>query len=366
MRNVYMDNASTSYVGFANPSASHGPGQQSRRVLESARAQIAKCLCAHPSEISFTSGGTESDNWVIQRTVRPGDHIITSQIEHPAVLNACRYMESIGCGVTYLGVDSDGFVSVSDLQKAIRPNTKLVSVMTANNEIGTIQPIRALAHCAKERGILFHTDAVQAAGAIPLDVDYLGVDYLSVSGHKFGAQKGIGVLYMREGKQLPPLMFGGHQEHGLRPGTENVLGVVTLAEALMKCTRLQPHSDTARLRDLLISEILRCVPGAFLNGDASHRLPGNANFCFPGVESEALLARLSSFGIAASAGSACTTGSPEPSHVLLAIGLSPEQAASCIRFSLSDHNTEDDVYYAADCTVRAVREIRELYGWKEA
>lgn len=367
MKEIYMDNASTHFDFYANPSSIHEKGRQARKVLEEARARVARCLNAHSDEIYFTSGGTESDNWVIQRAVKPGDHIITSSIEHPAVLNACRYMKSLGCEVTYLPVNSVGAVSPHDLEKAIRPNTRLISIMFVNNEIGIVEPIKKLAQIANMRGILFHTDAVQAAGFLPIDVEALGVDYLSLSGHKFGGLKGTGILYMRKGHELHPLLFGGHQEHGLRPGTENVLGAKRLADALEFSLDEDRIDDINRLRKKLISKILLSVHCSYTNCALSEGMhPGIANFLFPGVESEALLARLNSQGIYCSAGSACTSGSLEPSHVLTAIGLTPEEANSCIRFSLGRNNTEEEIDYAADCVIKAVRDIRELNGWKGA
>lgn len=364
MKEIYMDNASTHFDFYANPSSIHDKGRQARRVLEEARAKAARCLNAHSEEIYFTSGGTESDNWVIQRAVKPGDHIITSSIEHPAVLNACKYMQSMGCEVTYLPVNSVGAVSPHDLEKAIQPHTRLISIMFVNNEIGTVEPIRKLAQIAKAHGILFHTDSVQAAGFLPIDVQALGVDYLSLSGHKFGGLKGTGILYMRKGHELAPLLFGGHQEHGLRPGTENVLGAKMLADALEFSLDEDRTGYIRSLRERFIGKIFREVPTAFLNGTVPQRMhPGIVNFLFPGVENEALLARLNSQGVYCSAGSACTSGSLEPSHVLTAIGLTPEEANSCIRFSLGRNNTEEEIDYAADCVIKAVHDIRELNGY---
>ena len=367
MKEIYMDNASTHFDFYANPSSIHEKGRQARKTLEEARAKVARCLNASPGEIYFTSGGTESDNWVIQRAAKPGDHIITSSIEHPAVLNACKYMESMGCEVTYLPVNSVGAVSPHDLDKAIQPHTRLISIMYVNNEIGTIEPIRKLTQIAKAHGILFHTDAVQAAGFLPIDVEALGVDYLSLSGHKFGGPKGTGVLYMRKGHELPPLLFGGHQEHGFRPGTENVLGAKMLADALKFSLDEDRTGYIRSLRERFVGKVIREVTTVFLNGTVpQHMHPGIINFCFPGVENEALLARLNSQGVYCSAGSACTSGSLEPSHVLTAIGLTPEEANSCIRFSLGRNNTEEEIDYAADCVIKAVHDIRELNGWKGA
>ena len=364
MKEIYMDNASTHFDFYANPSSIHDKGRQARKTLEEARAKVARCLNASPGEIYFTSGGTESDNWVIQRAVKPGDHIITSSIEHPAVLNACKYMESMGCEITYLPVNSVGAVSPHDLEKAIQPHTRLISIMFVNNEIGTVEPIRKLAQIAKAHGILFHTDAVQAAGFLPIDVEALGVDYLSLSGHKFGGPKGTGVLYMRKGHELPPLLFGGHQERGLRPGTENVLGAKMLADALETSLDKERIEYIRRLRQRLTVKILLGVSRAFRNGSVPNNMhPGIVNCLFLGVESEALLARLNSQGIYCSAGSACTSGSLEPSHVLTAIGLTPEEANSCIRFSLGRNNTEEEVDHAADCVIKAVHDIRELNGY---
>lgn len=364
MREVYMDNAATHFDFYANPSSIHEKGRQARKALEEARAKVARHLNAHPGEIYFTSGGTESDNWVIQRAVKPGDQIITSSIEHPAVLNACKYMQSMGCEVTYLPVNSVGAVSPHDLEKSIQPHTRLISIMYVNNEIGTIEPIRKLAQIANMRGIPFHTDAVQAAGFLPIDVEALGIDYLSLSGHKFGGLKGTGVLYMRKGNELPPLLFGGHQEHGLRPGTENVLGAKMLADALEFSLEEDRTGYIRSLRERFVGKIFREVTTVFLNGTFPQRMhPGIINFLFPGVESEALLARLNSQGVYCSAGSACTSGSLEPSHVLTAIGLTPEEANSCIRFSLGRNNTAEEVDYAADCVIKAVHDIRELNGY---
>ena len=365
---AYLDNAATTRVTepvfaamqpyfceiYGNPASEHGFGREARRALEAARAQVARALGATAGEILFTSGGTEADNWAL-RGAAAGGHVVTTAIEHHAVLHACARLEAEGVSVTYLKPDAEGLIAPEALQDAMRPDTRLVSVMLANNEIGTIQPVAELARIAHAGGALFHTDAVQAVGCVPVDVDALGVDLLSLSGHKFHAPKGVGALYVRRGVRLGRLMEGGAQERGLRPGTENLPGIVGLGAAIERATADVPGraAAIAALRDHLVRRVCAEVPGAVLNGHPTRRVCGNASFRFPGRDARALLMRLDLMGVAASAGSACTSGAAEPSHVLTAIGLCEAEARSALRLSLSDETTREEVDYAAD----AIREI---------
>lgn len=377
-RFVYMDNAATTAVRpevleamlpyftqhYGNASSIHSFGRAARRGLENARRQVAAALGCEPREIYFTAGGSESDNWAIRCAVQPakGKHIITSQIEHHAVLHTCRHMEKLGCDVTYLPVDSFGRVSVADVQSAIRPDTALITIMAANNEIGTLQPVEEIGRLARERGILFHTDAVQAVGAIPVDVNAWNVDLLSLSGHKLHAPKGVGALYVRKGVKISNLIYGGAQERGLRAGTENLPGIVGLGRAIeLAATELPDYTErVTRLRDRLAGRILNAIPDVCLNGHPSERLPGNVNVSVRYVEGEALLMRLDLAGVAASSGSACTSGSLDPSHVLLAIGLPHEIAHGSLRFSLGRDTTEADVDYVLAELPGIVRDLRAM------
>ena len=377
---IYMDNAATTATRpevleamlpyftehYGNPSSIHSVGRDARRAVEKARAQVAAALGAQPREIYFTAGGSESDNWAIRCASRAlaakGKHIITSQIEHHAVLHTCQYMEKQGYEVTYLPVDENGLVSVEDVKNAIRPDTVLISIMAANNEIGTIEPIREIGKVAHEAGVLFHTDAVQAVGAVPIDVNDWNVDMLSLSGHKFHAPKGIGALYIRKGVKISNLIFGGAQERGLRAGTENMPGIVGLGAALELANEemYEASAQVSAMRDRLIDGILQNIPDVRLNGHRTQRLPGNVNVSVRYVEGEALLMRLDLAGVEASSGSACTSGSLDPSHVLLAIGLPHEIAHGSLRLSLGNDTTEADVDYVIEKLPGIVKDLREM------
>ena len=377
---IYMDNAATTATRpevleamlpyfvehYGNPSSIHSVGRDARRAVEKARKQVAAALGCEPREIYFTAGGSESDNWAIRCAAKvtegKGRHIITSAIEHHAVLHTCAYMEKQGYRVTYLPVDADGLVSVEDVKNAICDDTVLITIMTANNEIGTIQPIAEIGKLAKEKGILFHTDAVQAVGAIPLNVNELNVDMLSLSGHKFHAPKGIGALYIRKGTKMSNLIFGGAQERGLRAGTENLPGIVGLGKAIELATAELPEYGprVSRLRDKLIDGILAEIPDVRLNGHRTKRLPANVNVSVRYVEGESLLMRLDLVGVEASSGSACTSGSLDPSHVLLAIGLPHEIAHGSLRLSLGNDTTEADVDYVLKELPGIVEKLRAM------
>lgn len=362
-RVIYMDNAATTATRpevleamlpyftehYGNPSSIHGVGRDARRAVEAARRQVASAIGAEPREIYFTAGGSESDNWAIRCAAaaneKKGRHIITSAIEHHAVLHTCEYMEKNGYEVTYLPVDGDGLVSPKDVKSAIRPDTVLVSIMAANNEIGALQPIAEIGEIARAAGVLFHTDAVQAVGAVPVDVNGWKADMLSLSAHKFHGPKGVGALYIRKGVRIGNLIFGGAQERGLRAGTENLPGIVGLGKAIELAAAELPEyaARMTRLRDRLINGILAEIPDVRLNGHRTLRLPGNVNVSVRYVEGEALLMRLDLAGIEGSSGSACTSGSLDPSHVLLAIGLPHEIAHGSLRLSLGSGNTDEDV-----------------------
>jgi len=377
-RRIYMDNAATTATRpevleamlpyftqhYGNPSSIHAFGRDARRALENARKQVAAALNCEPREVYFTAGGSESDNWAIRCALqnKQGKHIITSAIEHHAVLHTCEYMEKQGYEVTYLPVDEYGIVSVEDVKKAIRPDTALITIMAANNEIGTLQPIAEIGEIAKEAGILFHTDAVQAIGAIPVDVKEWNVDMLSLSGHKFHAPKGVGALYIRKGIRISNLIYGGAQERGLRAGTENLPGIVGLGKAIeLAVAELPEYAERmTRLRDRLIDGILGSISDVQLNGHRTQRLPGNVNVSVRYVEGEALLMRLDLAGIAASSGSACTSGSLDPSHVLLAIGLPHEIAHGSLRLSLGTDTTEEDVDYVIETLPNIVNTLRAM------
>lgn len=346
---------------FGNPSSIYAAGKASRNAVETARRSVALLLGTTARRISFTGGGSEANNLAIKGAAFAGrsarNHIITSTIEHPSVLNACRWLEKMGLGVTYLPVDAAGRVNPDDLSHAITAKTCLVSIMLANNETGAIQPIRELAAIARGCGALFHADAVQAAGKIPIDVDELGVDLLTVSGHKFHGPKGIGALYVRKGVDLDPLVSGGHQEHGLRAGTENVLGIVGLgkaAELAMEC--LNDMENVSALRDRLERAIPEIVSNASVVGHRRNRLPNTLCLVLPGIRGESLVLALDQQGIALSSGSACQSGQPEPSHALMAMGLTEEQAHCSVRFSLGLGNTQDEIDRTVDAIGHAVRE----------
>jgi len=379
---IYLDHAATTPVDprvleamlpyfteqFGNPSSIYAAGRQARAAIDQARARIARILHCQPREIVFTSGGTESDNLAIKgvawwhRLNGRGNHIITTAFEHHAVLHSVQYLEKFGFEATYVRPGPDGIVRVEDIEAAIRPDTILISVMYANNEIGTIQPIAEIGKLAHRYGILFHTDAVQAAGTLPLDVERLHVDLLSLSAHKFYAPKGVGLLYVRQGTKLLWQQHGGSQESNRRAGTENVPGIVGMATALelAYAEREERNAHLLALRDRLIDGILQRIPDARLNGDREQRLPNNVNVSFEGVDGETVLLNLDMHGIAASSGSACTTGSTEPSHVLLAIGLTPEQARSSIRLTLGKDNTEQEIDRTLDVLEETVTRLRRL------
>ncbi len=380
MNRVYMDNAATTRVSkpvleamlpyltevYGNPSSVHSFGRDARRALDHAREQVASALGAEPREIYFTGCGTESDNWAIRGGAyarkSKGKHLVTSAIEHHAVLHAMMQLEAEGFEVTYLPVDEYGLVNPEDLEKAMRPDTTLVSIMMANNEIGTIQPIEALAKIAKAHGALFHTDAVQAIGAIELDVHALGVDMLSLSGHKFHAPKGIGALYLKKGVRINTLLQGGAQERKQRPGTENIASIVGMGVAIERAvsTLKERNAYLLPLRDRMIEGILSAIPETRLNGHATKRLPNNVNVSVRYIEGEALLLSLDIAGIAASSGSACTSGSLDPSHVLLAIGLPHEIAHGSLRFSMSEETTPEEVEYVIAELKKIVERLRSM------
>ena len=377
---VYMDNGATTRVTepvmaamqpyfceiYGNPSSFHTAGRESRRAVEAARAQVAAAIGAEPREIYFTGCGTESDNWAIRgaayANVKKGRHIITTNFEHHAVLHTCRQLEKEGFEVTYLPVDHDGLVSPEQLEAAIRPDTTLVTIMYANNEVGTIEPIPELAAVAKAHGVLFHTDAVQAIGHVKIDVKAQNIDMLSMSGHKFHAPKGIGALYIKKGVRIQQLMQGGAQERNQRPGTENLAGIVGIGKAIELATADidQKAAKMSAIRDHMIDRILKEIPYVQLNGHRTRRMCGNVNVSFHFIESESILIHLDMKGIAASSGSACTSGSLDPSHVLLAIGVSHEHANGSLRLSLSDENTMEEADYVVDSLVEIVARLRAM------
>ncbi|WP_427339129.1 cysteine desulfurase NifS [Caloranaerobacter sp. DY30410] len=380
MKYVYMDYAATTPVKkevleemipyftekYGNPSSIYRIGRESRAAIDEARERVAKIIGAKSKEIYFTSGGSESDNWAIKGVAfanrDKGNHIITSKIEHHAVLHACEYLEKHGFEVTYLDVDEYGIVDLEQLRNAITDKTILITIMFANNEIGTIQPIEEIGKIAREKGVYFHTDAVQAIGNIEIDVNKLNIDLLSMSAHKFYGPKGVGALYIREGVKIHPYIHGGAQEKNRRAGTENVAGIVGLAKALeLAYENLEEHNKKLiYLRDKLIKEVTSKIDYVRVNGHPEKRLPGNVNFSIEFVEGEALLLSLDMMGIAASSGSACTSGSLDPSHVLLAIGLPHEIAHGSLRFTLGDFNTEEDVDYVVENLVKIVGRLREM------
>jgi cysteine desulfurase len=351
---------------FGNPSSIYALAREARVTLEKARGQVATAIGARPEEIFFTSGGTEADNWAIKGVAaankKKGDHIVTSSIEHHAVLHACRALEKQGYRVTYLPVDEFGRVDPAAVEEAITDKTILVSVMAANNEIGTIQPVAAIAKVAHDRGVPLHTDAVQAIGAIPIDVDSMGIDLLALSAHKFGGPKGTGALYVRRGTRIGTFMDGGAQERGRRAGTENVPGIVGLGRAIELATAEMPQKAPrlAAMRDRLIQGLLETIPDTRLNGHPSERLANNVNVAFRYVEGESILLMLDALGIAASTGSACTSASLEPSHVLTACGLPPEHAHGSLRLTLGPRNTEEDVDYVLSVLPRVIERLRKM------
>lgn len=377
---IYVDNAATTKVApevleamlpyftqdYGNPSSIYAEGRKAKSAIEHAREQVAAAIGADPKEIYFTGSGSEADNWAIRSTARAlkskGNHIITSAVEHHAVLHTCKDLESQGYEVTYLPVDKYGMVSPDDVKSAIKDTTVLISIMLANNEIGTIMPIAEIGEIAKAAGIVFHTDAVQAIGNIPVDVNAMNVDMLSLTGHKFHGPKGSGALYVRNGVKLMSFITGGAQERMRRAGTENVPGIVGLGKAIELATANIPEKQEklTALRDAYIKKVLETIPYSHLNGHPTKRLPGNANISFEFIEGEGMLLCLDMKGISASSGSACTSGSLDPSHVLLAIGLKHEEAHGSLRVSFGEDNTADDVNYIADSLKEIVERLRMM------
>jgi cysteine desulfurase len=355
-------------LDFGNASSIHTFGQRARAAVEIAREQVATLLGARPQEIVFTSGGTESDNHAIFGIVQPvlesqsAAHVITTAIEHEAVLNTCQALEKRGVDVTYLSVSRDGLIDLEDLRKAVRPETALITVMHANNELGTVQPLAEIGRIAAEHDIYFHTDAVQSAGKIPVDVKACQLDLLSLSGHKIYAPKGVGAIYIKGGTRLRQLLYGGHHQRGLRPGTENVAGVVALGKAA-DLARVALRQDAARisnLRDRLETDLLTRVPDARANALGAPRTPNTSNFTFQGIEGEALIIALDLKGVGCSTGAACSSGAVEPSHVLTAIGLNATEARASIRFSLGRHTSAAEIDAALEIVPTAVAQLRRL------
>jgi cysteine desulfurase len=377
MRRVYLDNNATTPVlpevldamrpyyaeHFGNASSIHHHGQETRGAVERARESVATLLGCRPAEVVFTSGGTEADNLAIFGLVQSGDHVITSTIEHHAVLNSCKHLHEKGVEVTFLPVDGRGLVDPDDLRRALRPNTKLVTIMFANNETGVIQPVEEFGKICAEADVYFHTDAVQAASKIPIRVKEIGCDLLSISGHKFNAPQGVGALYVRKGTTLDPLFFGGSHERSRRAGTENVPGIVGLgkaAELAVKALANGEDTEMASLRDRLERAILGSVESAGVNGAGAPRVPNTTNIYFDYIEGEALVITLDLKGLAVSTGAACSSGAIEPSHVLTAMGLLPDRARASIRFSLGKQNTSGDVDFATQLLPASVERLREL------
>lgn len=377
---IYLDNAATTAVheevieamlpyfaqNYGNPSSVYGLGRASKSAIEQARKIIADSIHANPEEIYFTAGGTEADNWAIKATAEAyapkGKHIITSAIEHHAVLCTCNYLEKHGYEVTYIDVDAEGVIKLDELQAAIREDTTLISIMLANNEIGTIQPIKEIGEIAKKHDVLFHTDAVQVYGQLPIDVKEWGIDMLSASGHKLNGPKGSGFLYIRKGLKTRSFIHGGAQERKRRAGTENIPGIVGLgkaAEIAMDTMQTRTEKE-AQMRDYLMDKLLSNIPYSFLNGHKQKRLPNNTNISFQFIEGEAMLMMLDSAGICASSGSACTSGSLDPSHVLLAIGLPHEMAHGSLRLTLSEKNTMKELDYVVEKLTAIVARLREM------
>lgn len=377
---IYLDNAATTKTApevveamlpyftefYGNASTVYEFGGKSKEAIAKARETIANAIGAKDNEIYFTAGGSESDNWALKATAEAykskGKHIITSKIEHHAILHTCQWLEQQGYEVTYLDVDENGLVKLDELKKAIRPDTILISIMFANNEIGTIEPIAEIGKIAKEHDILFHTDAVQAFGQVPINVDEMNIDMLSTSGHKLNGPKGIGFLYIRKGVKIRSFVHGGAQERKRRAGTENVPGIVGFGKAVeLAVSTMKERTDKEiELRDYLIDRVLKEVPFTRVNGDRKNRLPNNINFCFQFIEGESLLIMLDMKGICGSSGSACTSGSLDPSHVLLAIGLPHEIAHGSLRLTLGADTTKEDIDYTIDAIKDIVAQLREM------
>lgn len=380
METIYFDNSATTKLdeevlkemmpylttNYGNASSIYNLGRISRKAVEEAREKIAKVINASPDEIYFTAGGSEADNTAIRGIAYSykdkGNHIITSKIEHPAVLETCKQLEKEGFEISYIGVDEQGRLNLKELEETIKDTTILISVMFANNEIGTIQPIKTIGEIAKKHRIYFHTDSVQAVGSVKIDVKEMNIDSLSMSAHKFYGPKGIGALYMKKGIQFQKFINGGHQERNKRAGTENIAGIVGMGKAIEIAYRdLEEHTAKIKtLRDYYISEVEKEIPYIKINGDLENRLPGNANISFRFIEGEGLLLNLDLKGICASSGSACTSGSLDPSHVLLAIGLPHEIAHGSLRISIGKYNTKEEIDYLVDNLVSIVSRLREM------
>ena len=377
MPRIYLDNNATTpllpevfdamrpYFGdhFGNASSIHHHGQQTRAAVERARESVAKLLGCRASEIIFTSGGTEGDNLAVAGLTNAGDHVIASSIEHHAVLHACKHLEEIGCELTFLPVDGRGLVNPDDVRRALRPETKLISIMMANNETGVLQPVEEIARIAAEADVYFHTDAVQAAGKVPIDIKKIGCDALSISGHKMHAPQGVGALFIRKGTQLRPLFYGGRHERSRRAGTENVPGIVGLGKAAELATQTLDRGEDekmSRLRDRLQQGILAQVEESGVNGDAAPRVPNTTNIYFDHIEGESMVIALDLKGLAVSTGAACSSGALEPSHVLTAMGLRPDRTRASLRFSLGKQNTEEDIDIALALVPETVARLREL------